>query len=257
MAVRTVTDGASVPGVVDNRVWFDAPEHVSFSATLAGPASRAGATLVDAVLRGLLLLVGFAVAAVSGVAIGESGVGLGIGLLLWFVLEWGYHVFFEVLFAGRSPGKMVFGLRVVREGGYPVGFAESLVRNLLRGADALPVGYLLGAVVASFDPRMRRLGDMAAGTLVVVDRRDTQRDAAVGVEPPTDHELAAIPPRVRLSLEERRAVGSLLRRSALLQRARRAELAELLAPAVARRHGVEPPADPLRFLEVLHAREDR
>ncbi len=81
-----------------------------------------------------------------------------------FILEWGYYVFFETTASGRSPGKRALSLRVVKEGGYPIGFIDSVLRNLLRGADFLPVGYVVGLFAMAGDARFRRLGDRVAGT---------------------------------------------------------------------------------------------
>ncbi|MGV8435388.1 RDD family protein, partial [Pseudomonas aeruginosa] len=87
----------------------------------------------------------------------------GLGLLLTFVMTWWYMVLFEVLNQGRSPGKQMMGLRVVHDDGTPVGWAASLLRNLLRFADILPFGYALGLLCCLNHPAFKRLGDIAAG----------------------------------------------------------------------------------------------
>ena len=87
------------------------------------------------------------------------------------VLTWGYHVYFEVRHQGQSPGKRIAGIRVVDGRGLPLGLEQSFVRNVVRVLDALPIGYGLGAIACHLDPRRRRLGDIAADTLVVRERR--------------------------------------------------------------------------------------
>ena len=77
-------------------------------------------------------------------------------LIVAFVLEWGYYVFFETTGDGRSLGKRALSLRVVKEGGYPIGFIDSVLRNLLRGADFLPFGYVVGLFAMAGDSRFRR-----------------------------------------------------------------------------------------------------
>src|SRR5919204_560075 len=93
---------------------------------------------------------------------------------LWFALSLlvvaGYDIFVEVLNGGRTPGKMLNGLRVVRVEGHPVGFLTSAIRNVLRPIDFLPGAYLLGAVLILATRKNQRVGDIAAGTLVVRER---------------------------------------------------------------------------------------
>lgn len=106
--------------------------------------------------------------------LGPEGVlwALAIIVALTFGVVWGYYVFFELVWHGQSPGKRWIGLRVIKEGGYPIGFADSAIRNLLRIIDFLPFDCTVGVVVMLLDRRSRRLGDLAAGTLVVKERRD-------------------------------------------------------------------------------------
>ena len=101
-----------------------------------------------------------------------------------FVFQWAYFVAFEVLTQGRSLGKAMFGLRVVREGGLPVTLRESMVRNLLRAVDMLPTGYLVGFVSMAISAKTRRLGDIAAGTIVVRDHKsEPARPIEIDAEP--------------------------------------------------------------------------
>jgi hypothetical protein len=169
-----------------------------------------------------------------------------------FGLEWGYYVVLETTGDGRSPGKRALSLRVVRDGGFPVGFVDSVLRNLLRAADFLPVGYVLGLVAMSGDPRYRRIGDRVAGTLVVIEEPARVAEPLAIAPPPTAEELARFPARPQLSSVEREALDLFVRRSDLLP-ARRVELAETVVPALAKRLGVTAD-DPVRFLALLHHR---
>ncbi len=92
-------------------------------------------------------------------------------ILLVFLIFWGYHIFFETLWNGQTPGKRVAGIRVLKDGGYPISFLDSVVRNLLRPIDFLPFSYGVGAVVVLSNSRCKRIGDFAAGTIVVKERR--------------------------------------------------------------------------------------
>src|SRR5258708_3097797 len=128
---------------------------------------------------------------------------------------------------GGSAGKRYLMGWVVREGGFPIGFTASVLRNLLRGADFLPLGYVLGLLVMAGDSRFRRLGDRVAGTMVVIE--ETARVAApLALWPaPTADELGAFPLRPPLSAWERESVEMFLRRADLTE-ARRPELAEIV-----------------------------
>jgi hypothetical protein len=92
-----------------------------------------------------------------------------MGLVI-FLFYWGYYIFFEMLWNGQTPGKRWTGLRVIRTDGTPITLSESLIRNLTRIVDFLPAAYGVGIITMFIDKRSRRLGDLAAGTLVIHDR---------------------------------------------------------------------------------------
>jgi uncharacterized RDD family membrane protein YckC len=222
---------------LDTSIDVETPERVRFSFRLAGPAQRAIAYLIDVLVRGAALLALWFIAGALGLfgRDGMGGAGMGLIMLALFVVEWGYYVVCERFMNGQSVGKRALDLRVVRSDGLPMGFAESVLRNLLRGADFLPFGYAVGVLVAAVDPRFRRLGDLAAGTMVVVERRQPVFPAVV-IKPPVEpRELEAIPHRPILSQEELEAIELFLRRSSNLNPSREQELAELVAPVFARR----------------------
>ena len=114
-------------------------------------------------------------------------------MLLWFVITFAvitfYDVFFEVFNSGRTPGKLLNGLRVVRLEGQPVNFVTSVIRNVIRPIDFLPTTYLLGAVVILATKKNQRIGDVVAGTLIVRElgggrrRRDAVAPAALDGRP--------------------------------------------------------------------------
>ncbi len=240
---------------LDTTAEVETPEQVRFRHQLAGPARRAAAYLVDLIVRGTIVFV-FGFAAVLGGLVsthGVAGVGTGLLLLLLFLVEWGYYVVCESLMSGRSVGKRAFGLRVVKIGGHPLGFGDSVLRNLLRAADALPSFYAIGVVVMAKDPLFRRLGDMVAGTVVVSEEKQRIL-AALRIEPPpTPKELERIPEKLAISPGEIEAIEQFLRRLGQLSPARELELAEIAAPIFARRMGLRY-RDPARFLALLYYR---
>ena len=194
---------------LDNTAEVETPEHVRFGYRVAGPVRRMLAYLLDLLIRaGVLLVLGLIVA----IALGGSEAVMGVLLICAFVLEWGYYVFFETIGDGRSPGKRALSLRVVKEGGYPIGFIDSVLRNLLRGADFLPVGYLVGLFTMAADSRFRRLGDRVAGTMVVVEERSRVAAPLTLSPPPTAQELEGLPQRPPLTAWERETLELYLRR---------------------------------------------
>ena len=156
----------------EDRLTLDTPEGVQLELTLAGVGSRFTAALIDFLIQDAILV---ALALVLGYGVGvdprAGGFAVAIFVVCSFVVFTGYDVSFEVLNSGRTPGKRLNGLRVVRENGAPVTFATSAVRNVLRLIDILPGWYLVGIGSILATRRNQRLGDLAAGTIVVRDRR--------------------------------------------------------------------------------------
>lgn len=149
------------------------PEGIRLDVVLAGLGSRFAAYLFDLLLQAVAFLIFARVLdAVVGSRSSEASNliatgAFGVFALFDFIL---YFVIFDMLFNGRSPGKRLAGLRVVRVGGQPAGFLASLLRNLLRVVDFLPALYTFGCVLVLATSRNQRLGDLAAGTVVIRDR---------------------------------------------------------------------------------------
>ncbi len=148
------------------------PERVGLSLPVAGIGYRSLAWLVDValilsfwvVLYFLWALTGPDVVAVVG---GLSTFARVAAILGFFFFQWVYWTACEVWLRGQTPGKRLLKIRIVRADGSPVGVFESAVRNLLRVVDFLPFGYGVGAIVMLVDPKHRRLGDLAAGTVAL------------------------------------------------------------------------------------------
>lgn len=152
-------------------------EKVPFSYRVAGLGSRFLAWLVDLFVIVGLDLMGAMVGSV--LVIGRPGLGRALFIVWNFVVLWGYFLFFEWLWHGQTPGKALLGIRVIQWRGTEMGFFQAVVRNLLRVVDSLPVPLplgpgLVGFVVAACNREQRRLGDLAADTLVVHVERNVQ-----------------------------------------------------------------------------------
>lgn len=166
---------------------IDTPENVTFGYEIAGIGSRFLGGLLDSLVLGLtLFLLNIILIALlqwvdaealvaSLFGLGEEiswagGLILALYTLLNFVLIWGYYVVFELIWNGQTPGKRWSKLRVVRVNGNPAGFLDIVLRNLVRIVDFLPTGYAVGLTVMFLNQQARRLGDYAAGTIVIKER---------------------------------------------------------------------------------------
>lgn len=207
--------------MIDTYRPIETPEGVELRLRVAGPPARGVAWTIDLLLR----TVGYAVLGIPAAALGRAGAG--VMFLVLFLGEWFYPTLFEVYAGGATPGKKLVGLAVVHDDGTPVGWSAALLRNLLRFADFLPVAYGFGLVTMLVHPRFKRLGDMAAGTVVVYDERTERALRAVDAAPE--------PPPVPLDPEEQRAVVAFAERMPLWGPARAEELASLAAPLVGAR----------------------
>lgn len=178
-----------LPSASDDQLNIDTPENVTFGYRVAGIGSRFLAALVDSTLIGVLILSIYflfwlLLYVLSQLPFPETPSGEITNtnadqILLWlaaalglvaFALFWSYYMLFELLWNGQTPGKRWLGLRVIRTDGAPITLAEAVIRNLVRLVDFMPAYYGVGVVTMFINRQARRLGDLAAGTMVVHDR---------------------------------------------------------------------------------------
>lgn len=162
---------------VPERYEIHTPENVTFEFELAGVASRGAAWAIDMVV--MVALMGLASMVLQSLMTSLGGLAMAAMMVALFLVQWGYAALMEWHFGGRTIGKMVFRLRTLRDDGLPITFVQSVVRNLVRVVDLLPGIYLVGGVTSLLDPHSRRLGDIAAGTMVVHERRAPMPSAVV------------------------------------------------------------------------------
>ncbi len=246
---------------LDTLVEIETPEHIVFRHRIAGPTRRLLALLLDllicyAVVIAVALVV-LVVTAAGSISVGDEvggffKAGLGLTLILLFLAQWGYFFVFEGL-TGRTPGKRVLALRVLTVHGRPIGFGAAALRNLVRAADSLPSAYVLGALVMSLSPRFQRLGDLVAGTIVVVDQEVKVARPVVLSPPAHPQEVEGLPEHVTLDADERAAIELFLRRQDTLGPARADELARMIAPQLAARYQAAA-YSPARLLALLYDR---
>jgi len=226
--------------MLDTRYAIETPEGIDLALRPAGPVARILAYLIDFLIRAAILL-GLAFALAVG---GELGAGM--MAIAYFLLEWFYPVVFEVYRAGMTPGKRSMGLRVVNDDGTPVGWSSSLVRNLLRAADFFPLLYVGGVMSMLISTNFKRLGDLAAGTLVVYNTQAKSVDVLPypGVKP--------IP--FRLYPQEQRALLDFSESKQRLSPQRQVELANLLSDITTHK-GDQSVAELARYANGLAGRE--
>lgn len=193
---------------------FETPEGVDLGLRVAGPIPRALAFVLDTLIRYAVLFV------LSMILLPLAELGGGAFLIMLFLMEWFYPVLFEVT-RGATPGKKAMGLTVVHDNGTPIGWQASLIRNLLRTIDFLPLFYGIGLLSMLINRRFQRLGDLAAGTLVVYT--ETVQRSAVVIE--VEARVLSAP----LAVEEQRALLDFAERSTTLAPGRVEELAEIIS----------------------------
>jgi uncharacterized RDD family membrane protein YckC len=200
------------------------PEGIELTLRLAGPVPRAMAWAIDLAIRAAIVL------AVMMGALQFGRAGWGVVLLTLFFVEWLLPAWLETAWRGQTPGKRAMRLAVLNDDGTPVRWPGALTRNLLRAVDFLPFLYGVGLVSMLLNRDFKRLGDLAAGTVVVYQPEKAEAKKNLPAAP-------AIAPPVALNLEEQRAVLDLAERSATLTQERVEELAELPTPLVGTLHG--------------------
>ena len=202
------------PEVLDTLVAAETPEGIVLELRPAGVTARCYAFLLDTLIK---LVVIYAVSILAALA---GGVGTAFMLILLFALEWLYPVIFELSW-GATPGKRSLGLKVIMDNGLPITPAASFTRNLLRAADFLPALYGFAVVSMLLRRDFKRLGDLAAATLVVYQPQPTARLTATDIPP--------IAPAIAVSPRDQAAVIALAARMPRLTSERLDELAALAA----------------------------
>ncbi|WP_144392293.1 RDD family protein [Pleionea sediminis] len=202
--------------MLDTNHTVEVPEGIELNLPLAGPVVRSLAFMIDMAIR---IGVYFVIGTIFGV-MGRFGGGL--FLIFIFLLEWAYPILFEIYNQGATPGKKMMGIKVVNDDGTPITWGPSIVRNLLRAADAFPVFYLVGLISMMIHHQFKRLGDLAAGTLVIHKNSYTPSGSLQNEKPQQAP--------VNLTLEEQRAILHFGERSHQLSEARNHELADILSP---------------------------
>lgn len=227
---------ADRPRQLDNRLEIVTPENIAFEYRIAGPFWRLPAYLIDLLITlALVMIVGFACTFAFGMA-RLIGLGIMFFLITWFVASWFYGGLFEALWNGQTPGKKLLGLRVVQLDGRPINALQAILRNILRSADSLPTFPLLGEIVSVpcylvgltsclLTPRYQRLGDVACGTIVVIEERAFLGNLIRFDDPIVANMAAILPADFAVSRSLGKALAAYADRRRYMTPSRRAEVA--------------------------------
>ena len=228
---------------LDTTIRLVTPERIVFDYPLAGPFRRVFAYLLDLlVLFGLL----FVVSMVAMVLTLGTLSGMGPVFVAYFSLIWGYGAFCEGLFNGQTMGKRAVGIRVVSDQGVPITGAQAVLRNLVGAVDMLvPFCFLPGLISMVLTPKFQRLGDLAAGTMVVVEERQSRVAMTRIQDPAVDALLHFLPIRIAAGPEMARALSDYVKCRGRFSLAIREEMALPLAKPLRARFGLasEPSSD--------------
>lgn len=223
--VVAAREGAWQP--LDTSVRLVTPERIVFLYPLAGPFRRLFAYLIDITAKFGLLF-----AAISGLTLVSLGSASSLGpiLVAYFVIDWGYGAGQEALCNGRTLGKRALGIRVVSAEGVPITGAQAVLRNLVGSLDGLwPFIYLPGLASMMLTTKFQRLGDLAAGTMVVVEERQRRSGVARVQDPAVEALLPWLPLRIAAGPDLSRALSDYVKRRERFEPPLREEMAEPLA----------------------------
>jgi uncharacterized RDD family membrane protein YckC len=241
---------------------IDTPELVSIEMPLAGIGSRFIALLIDyliwfAGILVLLVLYAYLLPGIGAFSKVSAQWALALRIFIFFLLNWGYFTLFEAFWNGRTPGKRVARIRVIERSGRAIGLFESMARNLIRYVDQIPFFYAVGVITMFSTRQHQRLGDLAAGTLVVRDREQenplwgessgrtfTAQIFGPGAPIPEPHMAFTLASTgiAKLSAADLEVLESFFSRRLDMSLATRQAIAQRIATAIQAKSGLEPPA---------------
>jgi uncharacterized RDD family membrane protein YckC len=222
---------------IDTTTRLITPERIAFEYPLAGPFRRLLAYVVDLTLWVALWIGSYVLA--SLLALGEEGTTRGIFLAAAFFLYWGYGAAFEALLNGRTPGKRALNLRVVSSSGAPITGGQAFLRHLVWAVEGLvPLGGLPALTSVVLTRRFQRLGDLAAGTMVVAEARPLPSRMPRIKDPDVLNLLPHLPRNVEVGSQVARALADYVKARGRFGRERRAEMAAPLARPLRERYGL-------------------
>ena len=256
---------------LDSRIEVQTPENIAFQYRAAGPFRRLPAYLADLGIRFLIMLGAGLFIAFSFGTIGAGSYATAFLIITWFALSWFYGGVFETYWNGQPPGKRMMGIRVVTVDGQPINAMQAVLRNILRAADsapyfmysisdatqlmAIPIPlYQVGLLVPALTERYQRLGDLACGTMVIVEEPQFRAGMLQIKEPEAIRLAGELPPNIQVTRSLGRALTKYVSRRAAFSRERRAEIARRLGQALCEKYNLAPTVDHDLLLCALYYR---
>lgn len=261
---------------LDTTIAVVTPENISFDYQLAGPFRRLPAYLIDLAVRwaiviGLLFAIMMLVRLMDVFStVTASSMGSAVWMISHFLISWFYGTLMEAFFNGRTVGKWACGIRSISVDGRPISGKSAILRNLLRIADLAPMAManeffgnqlppmfiiptgLIGVSTMLFTKRLQRLGDLAAGTMVIVDEKTWKLPVAKVDDPRVEALSTFIPGDYRVSRNMARTLAIYAERRHYLKPNRRRDVARHLAQPLIERFQFRPDIDPDLLLYCLY-----
>ena len=235
---------AAKHGQLDTTVEIVTPENIAFRYQVAGPFRRLPAYLIDLVIR-----VAAAIAAMVGMLLvfgvaGMPDLGLGATMVIWFFLSAFYGGVFEAYWNGQTPGKRAMQIRVISVDGQPINGLQAVLRNILRAIDIQPgLFYMVGLLTAMMNNRFQRLGDLACGTMVVIEEPRWFHGLVRIAEPEALRLASLVPVDFQPSRPLARALATYVQRRPYFAWVRRIEIARHLGEPLRDRFGLPEETD--------------
>ncbi len=221
---------------LDTTVELATPERIVFHYPLAGPFRRSVSYVIDFAFLGLVIGIAVFALTISFGIVGGAGVGLGMAFVIIFVVVWGYGAFCEGVFNGQTLGKRLLGIRVVSDQGVPITGAQAVLRNLVGTMDGPVLFFMLGLASMFLTRKFQRLGDLAAGTMVVVEERRRRIGVLRISDPALTKLLDWLPARIEAGPELAQALSDYVKHRNRFSRARREEMTQDLARPLRKRY---------------------
>ncbi len=212
----------------DTHIEIVTPENIAFKYRVAGPFRRLPAYLIDLLIRAAIQAVAAVIFAISAWILGIGGMWLlGANLVLLFLLMWFYGGWFEAYYNGQTPGKRLMQIRVVSVDGQPITGMQAVLRNVLRAIDWVGF-YQVGLWAAMFNDRFQRLGDLASGTMVIIEQRPWQPGVVWTGTPEVIRLAGLVPASFQPDRSFSRTVALYVQRRRMFSWARRMEMSRHL-----------------------------
>ena len=260
------------PAALDTTIAVVTPENIAFDYQLAGPFRRLPAYLIDCGVRwGVIALLVIVLAMTGGILsiAGLTPLVIATGFIFYFIVSWFYGTLLETFYNGRTVGKWACGIRVIDIEGRPINGKRAMLRNLLRMADLAPLAAfstfapnvppvfliptgMVGLLTMISTRRMQRLGDMAAGTMVIVDERGWKLPIAKVDDPRVPSLASFFPGDYRVTRSMSRTLAMYAERRHYLTPARRREIARHLAIPLIDRFEFRADIDPDLLMYALY-----